>query len=143
MRMILISWLIDVHLKFKLLSETLFLTVNILDRYTLLKPAIKRTDYQLVAVSAMLIACKYEEIYAPEIRDFVFMTDKAYTKEQMLVTESDILRTLNFKFTTPSPYRFLERYVKLAQCDDLIVNFARFVLELSFMSTALYKWRPS
>lgn len=81
MRMILISWLVEVHMKFKLLPETLFLTINILDRYTLFKPNIKRGDYQLVAVSAMLIACKYEEIYAPEIRDFIFMTDKAYTKE--------------------------------------------------------------
>lgn len=61
----------------------------------------------------------------------------------MLVTESDILRTLNFNFTQPSSYRFLERYAKLGQCDDLIVNFARFVLELSFMNTTLYKWRPS
>ncbi len=80
MRQILIGWLIEVHLKFKLLPETLFLTVNIIDRYTSLKQ-VKRTEYQLLGVTAMLIASKYEEIYAPEIRDFIYMTDKAYTKE--------------------------------------------------------------
>jgi G2/mitotic-specific cyclin-B, other len=111
--MILVAWLIEVHLKFKLLPETLFLTINIIDRFTQLRPNIKRTDYQLVGVSAMLIASKYEEIYAPEIRDFIFMTDKAYNKEQMLSMEREIIRTLNFNFTTPSSYRFLERYAKL------------------------------
>ena len=83
MRQILIGWLVEVHLKFKLLPETLFLTVNIIDRYTLYKQ-VKRTDYQLIGVTAMLIASKYEEIYAPEIGDFVYMTDKAYSKAQML-----------------------------------------------------------
>jgi cyclin B len=80
MRQILVDWLVEVHLKFKLLPETLFLTVNIIDRYTYIKQ-VKRNDYQLLGVTAMLIACKYEEIYAPEIRDFIYMTDKAYTKE--------------------------------------------------------------
>jgi hypothetical protein len=80
MRQILVDWLVEVHLKFKLLPETLFLTVNLIDRYTYIKQ-VKRNDYQLLGVTAMLIACKYEEIYAPEIRDFIYMTDKAYTKE--------------------------------------------------------------
>lgn len=80
MRTILIGWLVEVHLKFKLLPETLFLTINLIDRY-LEKKQILRTNFQLLGVTAMLIASKYEEIYAPEIRDFVYITDKAYTKE--------------------------------------------------------------
>ena len=83
MRGILVDWIIEVHLKFKLLPETLFLTVSLIDRY-LEKTQIMRTKLQLVAVSAMLIASKYEEIYAPEVRDFVFITDNAYTKEEIL-----------------------------------------------------------
>jgi G2/mitotic-specific cyclin-B, other len=62
----------------------------------------------------MLIASKYEEIYAPEIRDFIYMTDKTYTKEQILSMERDILYSLDFKITVPSIYRFLERYSKLS-----------------------------
>jgi cyclin B len=86
MRAILIDWLIEVHLKFKLLPETLFLTINLIDRY-LEKQAIPRTKLQLVGVTAMLISSKYEEIYAPEVRDFVYITDKAYTKEEILAME--------------------------------------------------------
>lgn len=83
MRGILVDWIIEVHLKFKLLPETLFLTVSLIDRY-LEMTQIMRTQLQLVAVSAMLIASKYEEIYAPEVRDFVFITDNAYTREEIL-----------------------------------------------------------
>jgi hypothetical protein len=86
MRAILIDWLIEVHLKFKLLPETLFLTVNLIDRF-LEKAVIQRTKLQLVGVTSMLIASKYEEIYAPEVRDFVYITDKAYSKEEILKME--------------------------------------------------------
>lgn len=83
MRAILIDWLIEVHFKFKLLPETLFLTINLIDRY-LERVIVNRTKLQLVGVTSMLIASKYEEIYAPEVRDFVYITDNAYTKEEIL-----------------------------------------------------------
>lgn len=91
----------------------------------------------------MLVASKYEEIYAPEIRDFIYMTDNAYSKDQVLELETDILRALDFNVTAPSPYRFLERFLKLSQSDDLIANFSRYILELSLLQTDFYRWRPS
>lgn len=65
----------------------------------------------------MLIASKYEEIYAPELRDFIYITDKAYTKEEILKMEYSMLTTLNFNITTPSSYRFLERFTKIVDAD--------------------------
>ena len=79
MRSVLLDWLVDVHYKFKLLPETLFLTVNLIDRY-LEKVEINRKRLQLVGVTSMFIASKYEEIYAPEVKDFAYVTDSAYTK---------------------------------------------------------------
>jgi cyclin B len=76
---ILIDWLVEVHLKFKLVPETLYLTVSLIDRY-LEKVEVHWEKLQLVGVTAMLIASKYEEIYAPEVQDFVYITDKAYQK---------------------------------------------------------------
>jgi cyclin B len=90
MRSILIDWLVDVHHKFKLLQETLFLTVNLIDRY-LTSHQVLRSKLQLVGVAAMFIASKYEEIYAPELKDFVYVCDKAYAKEEILDMESKIL----------------------------------------------------
>jgi hypothetical protein len=79
MRAILVDWLIEVHLKFKLKSETLFLTVNLIDRF-LERQKVSRNKLQLVGVTAMMIASKYEEIYPPQIGDFAYITDKAVSK---------------------------------------------------------------
>jgi cyclin B len=65
------------------MSETLFLTTNLIDRF-LTKDSVSRKNLQLVGVTAMLLAAKYEEIWAPEVRDFVYISDKAYNRQQIL-----------------------------------------------------------
>jgi len=100
MRAILIDWLCQVHNRFHLLQETLYLTVAIIDRYLQKKPCTKNR-LQLVGVTAMLVASKYEEMYAPEVADFVYITDHAYTKQDVRDMEQDILRTLDFSFGRP------------------------------------------
>jgi hypothetical protein len=82
MRSILVDWLVEVHLKFKLVPETLYLTVNIIDRY-LERKEVSRPKLQLVGVTALLIASKYEEIYPPELRDLVYICDRAYTRTEV------------------------------------------------------------
>lgn len=71
MRSILVDWLVEVHLKFKLVPETLYLTVNLIDRFLERQPNVSRPKLQLVGVTCLLIASKYEEIYPPELRDLV------------------------------------------------------------------------
>jgi len=66
MRSILVDWLIEVHRKFELMPETLYLTMNIVDRFLSVK-AVPRRELQLVGISSMLLASKYEEIWAPEV----------------------------------------------------------------------------
>jgi len=112
MREILVDWLSEVHLKFKLRPETMYLTVNLIDRFLSLR-AVSRTKLQLVGCTAMLIASKYEEIYAPEVRDFVYISDKAYTRDQILMMESIMLNTLQFNLTVPSALRFGQRFIKM------------------------------
>lgn len=82
MRSILVDWLIEVHLKFKLVPETLYLTVNLIDRY-LERKNVSRSKLQLVGVTSLLIASKYEDIYPPELRDLVYMCDRAYSKKDV------------------------------------------------------------
>lgn len=118
MRAILVDWLIDVHLKFKLLPETLFLTVNLIDRYLSIK-TMARGKLQLLGVSALLIATKYEEIYPPTIKDMVYITDNAYSKDEILAMESTVLVSLDFNIQQTSQFRFLERYAKVNKCDTV------------------------
>ena len=73
-----------------------------------------RRKLQLVGVTAMLLACKYEEMYAPEVGDFAYVTDNAFTKSQILEMEQLILRNLNFQLGRPIPLHFLRRASKVA-----------------------------
>ncbi|ONK56699.1 uncharacterized protein A4U43_C10F11790 [Asparagus officinalis] len=90
MRAIVGDWLIEVHHKFELMPETIYLTFYIIDRYLSMKKVLRR-ELQLVGVSSMLIASKYEEIWAPQVEDFICLSDRAYSQEQILAMEkSDI-----------------------------------------------------
>lgn len=142
MRGILIDWIVDVHLKFKLRPETLFITVNLIDRY-LEKVTILRQKLQLVGVAAMLIACKYEEIYAPEIKDFVYVTDKAYTKEEILHMEGNILSALEFNLTFNSSLNFFERYANVANLEDKMQFLGKYLIELCLIEYKMIKYSPS
>ena len=79
MRCILIDWIIDIHLKFKLKNETLFIAVNLIDNYLALTENVDRKQLQLIGIACMQIASKYEEIYPPNSNEFIYITDYAYT----------------------------------------------------------------
>jgi len=142
MRAILVDWLVDVHMRFKLLDETLFLTINLVDRY-LEKEDVSRQKLQLVGVTAMLIASKYEEIYAPETKDFVYVTDRAYSKEEILEMEGKMLAAFEFKLTTTSAFRFLERYANVHGLDERTYALAKYLTELSLLEYRILKYTPS
>eukprot|EP01124_Arcella_intermedia_P024137 TRINITY_DN39_c0_g1_i2.p1 TRINITY_DN39_c0_g1~~TRINITY_DN39_c0_g1_i2.p1 ORF type:complete len:335 (-),score=54.40 TRINITY_DN39_c0_g1_i2:150-1154(-) len=142
MRSILVDWLVEVHRMFKLIPETLFLSVNIIDRYLSLKN-VPRDKLQLVGITSMLIASKYEEIYAPESNDFVYISDGAYSKEQILLMEQQILNTLNFNLLHPSPLHFLRRYSKAAGSDYTIHTLCKYLIELMLLDVGFLKFNAS
>lgn len=116
MRMILIDWLLDVHIKFKLHPETLFLAVNLTDRYlscvnTKHNPQkyVPRAQIQLVGITCTLIAAKYEEIWPPEIKDCVHIAANTYTREEIIKMERAICAALNFRLTVPTCLPFAMR----------------------------------
>eukprot|EP01084_Bolivina_argentea_P005776 10909_1 len=142
MRAILVDWLVEVHLKFKLVPDTLYLTVSIIDKFLEVE-RVTRTELQLVGVTALLLASKYEEIYPPEIRDLVYITDRAYTKEQILQKEKDILVALKFRISMPTTYCFILRYLKAAHADKRIVQLSCYVAERMLQEQPMLSFLPS
>ena len=124
-RAFLVEWIIDVHRKFRLMPETLYVTINIIDRYLSIQE-IKKSQLHLLGVSALLISTKYEEIYPPELKDLLSVSENKFTKSEVLSMEFKILTTLEFNFLAPSALRFLERFRKLSNTasDDQIFFFA-------------------
>lgn len=142
MRAILIDWLVEVHMKYKLKTETLFLAVNLIDRY-LEKKSMTRKKLQLVGVTGMLIAAKFEEIYPPEVRDFVYITDKAYTKEEILQMEVSMLTVLEFTINCPTVAHFFERYQRINRCSESHRHLLQYVLELTLPDFKMLRYSPS
>ncbi|CAD8100027.1 unnamed protein product [Paramecium sonneborni] len=140
MRAILVDWLVDVHAKFKLKDETLYITISLIDRY-LSQAQVTRMRLQLVGVAALFIACKYEEIYPPALKDFVYITDNAYVKSDVLEMEGLILQALNFHICNPTAYQFLQKYS--ADLDPKDKALAQYILELALVEYKFIIYKPS
>ncbi|XP_015275077.1 PREDICTED: cyclin-A1 [Gekko japonicus] len=143
MRTILVDWLVEVGEEYKLHTETLYLAVNYLDRF-LSCMSVLRGKLQLVGTAAILLAAKYEEIYPPEIEEFVYITDDTYTKKQLLRMEHLLLKVLAFDLTVPTINQFLLQYLQRHGVCLKTENFARYVAELSLLEADPFlKYLPS
>jgi len=130
MRAILADWLVEVAEEYKLHDETLYLAVNYIDRF-LSQMSVLRGKLQLVGTAAMFIAAKFEEIYPPELGEFVYITDDTYSKKQVLRMEHLILKVLNFEMATPTPGVFLRRFNKWVSSDDTTESLSKYLAELT------------
>lgn len=133
------------HRKFRLLPETLYVTIFIIDRFLSLKQ-IKKSQLHILGVTSLLISTKYEEIYPPELKDLLTVSENKFTKAEVLKMERDILLTLQFDLTSPSAYRFLQRYRKLSSIvanEDKVFFFAQYLQEISLLDASLLKYNPS
>uniref|UniRef100_A0A3B5QFC9 Cyclin B1 n=1 Tax=Xiphophorus maculatus TaxID=8083 RepID=A0A3B5QFC9_XIPMA len=142
MRAILIDWLVQVNLKFRLLQETMYMTVGIIDRFLQDHPVPKK-QLQLVGVTAMFLASKYEEMYPPEISDFAYVTDRAYTTAQIRDMEMTILRVLKFQLGRPLPLQFLRRASKIYEVTAEQHTLAKYLLELTMVDYEMIHFPPS
>lgn len=141
MRSILVDWLLEVHYKFKLVPQTLWLCVNILDRY-LEKVPVERTKLQLVGVSALLLACKYEESGPPEVKDCIFITDYAYDRAEILGMERSILNKLNYELCVPTGYHFLTKYLQTINATDKLKHLAFYFAERNLQEYDVLNDKP-
>lgn len=142
MRSILVDWLVEVHLKFKLTADSLFLTVQLLDRF-LAARSVQRSQLQLVGVTCLLLAAKYVEVYAPEVRDFVNITDRAYTRREIMDMEVQVLTVLKFRLQLPSQLVFLKRFARLLGADAQLECLAQYILELALVDARMSRYQPS
>ena len=142
MRSILVDWLIDVHFKFGFTEETLFMTVSIIDRYLSISQ-VSRTNFQLLGITALMIACKHEEIDLPKIDDFIYITDNAYKKDEVKKMEFDVLSKLNFAFLYPSPIKFFEYLSNHFNFEKKQHMMGKYLMESFLLDVKNAKYKPS
>ncbi|XP_070692732.1 cyclin-A2 [Pempheris klunzingeri] len=143
MRAILVDWLVEVGEEYKLQNETLYLAVNYIDRF-LSSMSVLRGKLQLVGTAAMLLASKFEEIYPPEVAEFVYITDDTYTKKQVLRMEHLVLKVLSFDLAAPTICQFLTQYFLNQSVNKQVESLAMYLGELSLVdSDPFLKYLPS
>ena len=142
MRTILVDWMVDVHLKFKLHEETFFLAVDLVDRY-LMTTKVPRLQLQLVGITCILLAAKYEEIWPPEVKDCIHVSANTYTRDDILRMERAVTAALQFKLTTPTPFPLIARLFEVTDADELTRNTAFFFLEHAVLDYKHLNFLPS
>ncbi|MBN3296989.1 CCNA2 protein, partial [Amia calva] len=143
MRAILVDWLVEVGEEYTLQNETLYLAVNYIDRF-LSSMSVLRGKLQLVGTAAMLLASKFEEIYPPEVAEFVYIADDTYTKKQVLRMEHLILKVLSFDLAAPTISQFLSQYFLHQKVNPKVESLSMFLGELSLVdSDPFLKYLPS
>ncbi|CAE7199807.1 unnamed protein product [Rhizoctonia solani] len=142
MRGILMDWIIQVHSRFRLLPETLFLATNIIDRFLSMR-IVSLVKLQLVGITALFVAAKYEEIMAPSVQNFLKVSDSGYTEQEILQAEKYILRTLGWDLSYPNPMSWLRRASKADAYDVQTRTMAKFLVEVSVVEEKLLKCTPS
>ncbi|KAI3861733.1 hypothetical protein MKW92_024434 [Papaver armeniacum] len=142
-RMIVVDWLIDVHMEFQLTPEVLYLAVQIFDRYLAMNYGVRKEEMQLIGVTAMFIASKYEEVSAPNIDRFADITDNTYSTKQIVEMEKSIMIKFRWILPFPTAYHFLVRFLKAADANQEMENMVFFLAELGLMEYAMLKYCPS
>ncbi|KAL1306808.1 hypothetical protein AAFC00_005465 [Neodothiora populina] len=142
MRGILVDWLLEVHTRFRLLPETLFLAVNIIDRFLSTK-VVQLDRLQLVGVTAMFIASKYEEVLSPHVQNFRHVADDGFTEQEILSAERFVLAALDYDLSYPNPMNFLRRISKADNYDIQTRTLGKYLLEIGCLDYRFIKYPPS
>ncbi|XP_047323314.1 putative cyclin-A3-1 [Impatiens glandulifera] len=147
MRGVLVDWLVEVAEEYKLQSDTLYLSISYIDKFLSTNP-INKKRLQLLGVSSMLIASKFEEIKPPTVDDFCYITDYTYRKEDVVKMEADILKSLKFEVSSPTILTFLRRFARISEEDykNPMLEFELlgcYLAELSLLDYGCLKFLPS
>ncbi|KAJ3045349.1 hypothetical protein HDV00_010219 [Rhizophlyctis rosea] len=145
MRKTLILWLIDVQREYRLRQETLYLTINILDRVCS-KRAFARYQFQLLGITSLWVAAKYEENHGkvPSLKALCFVCCDTYRERDFLVMEKVILKEVGFELGHPTPEAFLKancRFLKSIEEDGRCL--ARYIMENTLVHRRFLGVRPS
>ena len=142
MRAILIDWLIEVHYKFHLKDETLYQTVFIIDSYLSAFP-ILRAKLQLLGIAALLISCKAQEIYYPQLFELIDITDGAYIKDELVEMENHILKILSFNIVSPTAIEFYNIVSRAFNFDQKQYFLGKYFMESSLIDYQMIKYSAS
>jgi len=143
MRSILVDWIVEVIEEYSMSKYTLHLSVHIIDKF-LSKMEVSRDRLQLLGTAATYIASKFEEIYPPDVAEFVYITDDTYEREHVLKMEKVVLKVISFELTIPHAHTFVKMFLShLGVEDSTMKNLCLYLADLTLLSTDFLVYFPS
>jgi len=142
MRKTLSNWLHDVVTELNFSLVTWYLAINFIDRYCSSR-RVTRGEYQLVGITCLFIAMKFEEKDPISHKTFVVLTDNAYCHEQILSMESQILNELGFNLSGPTPVDFISFLLQLTGIETRALHLSNYLAELSTLEYRMTCFPPS
>lgn len=134
-RRMIIEWLTRVNLDYSLRPETFYLCINVVDRVLTNIKIQCRKEAFLLAVTAIFTSSKYEEIYPPELADFIALSPEEIEEKDVFNFEIKILKMLEYEMLTVSPYIFLVRdHLVIDPQNKKLFYLAQFLLEMSLLN---------
>ncbi|CAG5097798.1 Oidioi.mRNA.OKI2018_I69.XSR.g15237.t1.cds [Oikopleura dioica] len=145
MRQILTDWMVQVGRRFRLLNDTIFLTVAYMDRYLQRTETVEKSQMQLIGIACMMLASKNEEIYSPSLSDFVYVCDRAYTTDEIKDMELEVLGRLDCDLSVAYSLEFVRRFSRVAEetIDPREYTLSKYLCELALMDYDLASMKPS
>jgi hypothetical protein len=142
MRATVVDWLVEVHRKLRMHTDTLYLTVNLIDQYLTVN-TIDKADLQRLGCAALLLAAKGGELHPPVLIDFVELSDQSFSADALKQMEASLFASVHFRVDPVLPSMFLKRFLRLAKPDLRLSMLSHFVLESSLLEPEFIGMVPS
>ncbi|TFK71846.1 hypothetical protein BDN72DRAFT_816720 [Pluteus cervinus] len=141
-RSIIIDWMVQFHLAYPITHETIFLFINIMDRFLCIRQ-ISPMKLHLVAAACFFIACKYEETIAPLVVDMIDLGGNSWTERELLLAEKHILSAIGWDLSHPGPMGWLRRGSKADDNEVRARTVSKYLLEIGYAEWRLVGIPPS
>jgi len=143
MRYKLLDWLVDVQEHYSLLQETFQLSVSIIDHYLNVDTELKKELLQLLGITALSLAAKYEELHPLSLNELVNLCDSAYSQKKIVSMEFQVLKALGFNLSRPVCITFLRRFSMAASGNKVQHTFAKYFADVALFQAKICHTRPS
>jgi len=142
MRAMVVDWLIEVHQIFHFQEKCLFTTIQLMDKY-LSKKIISIDQFQLLALTALNVASKQEEVEYPILDNFITISKNTVTKQELIDMENDLLSTIKFNILSPTTLDYFQIYASVCNLNPVEISQGLYIMNILLIDINMLKYNYS
>lgn len=142
-RTILVDWLINVYLYFKLSDECLYLSIKLIDIFLARTKNFTKSKLQLLGICSLQISSKYIEQVHPSIEDLSDLCDKSYKKKQIVQFEKYLLQVNDYIIEQDHILNYYDLICLILKFNVKYYYFGKMLLDLTLLDIDFYKYQKN